>query len=297
MKALPLFALLLCSMASARWARVPFEGIRPASLGGAFLAVADDKNALWYNPAGLSRLGGMTFDLYDFILGADSLDSLGALKTGLLQRQTSTVVSTGTQFSRFSFSPTFFMQNFGVSLFYNFQNFSEIENLAVKEVDLYGVSDLGLIAGYSYPFTPNISAGVTLKALQRNGIDTTRGADELLTQLGVSSDTFLADVYGSTRSLSGKGWGIGASLGFLASMALTGGRSNQWRFGATLDNIGGTKFKKMGGSNPPTSIPMSLNFGTAAVYTLGRSTFTCALDFVDLAGGLPGLKSSHVGLE
>ncbi len=32
------------------------EGTRPVAMGGAFTAVADDANALWYNPAGLGRL-------------------------------------------------------------------------------------------------------------------------------------------------------------------------------------------------------------------------------------------------
>lgn len=54
---------LLASGSVSAWAqspslRLPYQitGSRPASLGGAFTAVADDQNALFYNPAGLARL-------------------------------------------------------------------------------------------------------------------------------------------------------------------------------------------------------------------------------------------------
>ena len=63
------------------------------------------------------------------------------------------------------------MQNFAASLFYNFESFSEIENLNLKQVDLYGVSDLGFIAGYAYAPIPEISIGLSLKMIQRSGID------------------------------------------------------------------------------------------------------------------------------
>jgi hypothetical protein len=32
------------------------QGIRPLGMGDAFVAVVDDRNALYYNPAGLARL-------------------------------------------------------------------------------------------------------------------------------------------------------------------------------------------------------------------------------------------------
>jgi hypothetical protein len=47
--------------------RIPHQmmSARPASLGGAFTAVADDQNALFFNPAGLSFLDETFFALAD----------------------------------------------------------------------------------------------------------------------------------------------------------------------------------------------------------------------------------------
>ena len=37
---------------------VLFRGVRPLGMGGAFLALSDDENALFYNPAGLNDVKG-----------------------------------------------------------------------------------------------------------------------------------------------------------------------------------------------------------------------------------------------
>ena len=46
----------LIGLSAGAWARPPEIAARPLGMGGAFLAVADDANALAWNPAGLPRL-------------------------------------------------------------------------------------------------------------------------------------------------------------------------------------------------------------------------------------------------
>jgi hypothetical protein len=36
-----------------------YRGVRPLGMGGAFTALADDENALYYNPAGLTAIDGL----------------------------------------------------------------------------------------------------------------------------------------------------------------------------------------------------------------------------------------------
>ena len=40
-----------------------YRGIRPLGMGGAFVAVSDDQNALLYNPAGFSYVSKQRFTL------------------------------------------------------------------------------------------------------------------------------------------------------------------------------------------------------------------------------------------
>jgi hypothetical protein len=57
-----LLATLATALAGTARAGVPgpeLPGTRPLGMGDAFLAVADDRNALYYNPAGLARLRGV----------------------------------------------------------------------------------------------------------------------------------------------------------------------------------------------------------------------------------------------
>ncbi len=58
--------------------RIFIEGIRPMGMGGAFTAVADDENALFYNPAGLARLEYWRFTFPKILVGTDikSYDNL-----------------------------------------------------------------------------------------------------------------------------------------------------------------------------------------------------------------------------
>ncbi|MEW6516991.1 MAG: OmpA family protein [candidate division FCPU426 bacterium] len=58
--------------------RIYVEGIRPLGMGGAFTAVADDENALFYNPAGLARLNYWRFTFPKLLFGTDirSFDNL-----------------------------------------------------------------------------------------------------------------------------------------------------------------------------------------------------------------------------
>jgi hypothetical protein len=46
----------LAPVASAKELKWTHYGLRPLAMGNAFVAVADDYNALFYNPAGLARL-------------------------------------------------------------------------------------------------------------------------------------------------------------------------------------------------------------------------------------------------
>ena len=56
-RSMTLIALMVvASFAQARELPKFFEGVRPLGMGGAFTAVADDENALFYNPAGLARV-------------------------------------------------------------------------------------------------------------------------------------------------------------------------------------------------------------------------------------------------
>ncbi|NBW80573.1 hypothetical protein EBR21_02355, partial [bacterium] len=85
--------------------RIPghIVGARPSALGGAFTAVADDQNALFYNPAGLAKLDSTFAALADNTLSVslgsggigalmDDFDKISASATGLAGNKDSSVL-------------------------------------------------------------------------------------------------------------------------------------------------------------------------------------------------------------
>ncbi|MDR1474621.1 MAG: conjugal transfer protein TraF [Endomicrobium sp.] len=56
--------------------RAFINGLRPMSMGGAFIAVADDENAFFYNPAGITETTGYSLQVLsmDAVLLTDTLD-------------------------------------------------------------------------------------------------------------------------------------------------------------------------------------------------------------------------------
>lgn len=69
------FAVLLFSQPTAANA-VFYDGIRPLGMGNAFTAVADDENAVFYNPAGLSLMSGFQLGVINpqIEIAEDSID-------------------------------------------------------------------------------------------------------------------------------------------------------------------------------------------------------------------------------
>ncbi|MFH0948093.1 MAG: hypothetical protein V1833_03745 [Elusimicrobiota bacterium] len=111
-------------------------GARPQGLGGAFTAVADDANALFYNPAGISNLkkSEFTSNYGRLFIGLDDDSAIGSSFIGYAH-------------------PTDKYGTAGIS-WYN--------------LSLYNLYDETSIAlSYAYPLDKYVSAGVTVKNLSK----------------------------------------------------------------------------------------------------------------------------------
>jgi len=289
--------LLGASSAMAKWIRVPYEGVRPAGMGNAYVALADDKNALWYNPAGLTQVQGVNFDLYDLVVGFDSLDTVNRLKGALLQGNSADALRADKQFARFGFFPTYTSRYFGAGIYYNLQSFLEIENFELPEVDLYGASDLAFISGFSVPLSDRVSVGASLRLIQRTGLDVTKGSNAFLEDLATTQTTFAGAVYDTLKGLSGKGWAVGATIGLQAVLPLKR-KGSRWQLGAAIEDLGQTSFRGMDGLGPPPPIRSAYNFGIAYIHAFSPvSQLTVAADGRNINEPVNPIKMFHLGGE
>ena len=71
-----LLAIMISVCNPAESNAILYEGIRPLGMGNAFTAVADDENAVFYNPAGLSYISSFTIGVLNPRIGVatDSID-------------------------------------------------------------------------------------------------------------------------------------------------------------------------------------------------------------------------------
>jgi len=71
-----LFVFLSVNCLSAKEYPSFFRGVRPLGMGGAFTAVSDDENALFYNPAGLSKISTVQIGVFNPLIevSEDSID-------------------------------------------------------------------------------------------------------------------------------------------------------------------------------------------------------------------------------
>jgi hypothetical protein len=197
-----LILLLSSSELFAELVRMPYAGVRPTGMGNAFLAISDDNNALWYNPAALARVKGLHFNLIDTAIGFDNEDTLGRMGNFVINNDVNNLMRPDQQFIKFNFRPTFITSNFGISFFNHLSSYTEFNNLTdlSANVDLYSFNDTGVNIGLAIPFGPYISFGLAARAMYRIGMDANFQVIDLLTLADVLSGAdFLSIIYSNLR--------------------------------------------------------------------------------------------------
>ncbi len=281
--------------------RTPYPGVRPTGMGNAFLAISDDNNALWYNPAGLARVKDYHVSIIDLSMAVDSFATLGRLGDALFGGNYNGLIEADKQFVRVGTRPTLGMPYFSMALFNQanaFLEMSDIDNLNAN-VDIYAFNDIGLALGFGVPLGPYVSVGATGRVFHRTGVDATLTALDLITQLGLpSTNDFMAAAFDHVVELAGAGLGIGIDLGVMASVPLPAGYP-RWTLAAVANDVGTTSFRPIGLESGPPSVPMTVHFGTALEYELGmrRGHLNLAFDFRNAFDSASLIKKTNLGIE
>lgn len=266
--ALPLVSTPVAYAQQEKWTHY---GVRPLAMGNAFVAVADDYNALFYNPAGLARLPEWTGELInpyfelsnstrDFLSDIQSLQGGSAGNTQdvlhLIEEQSGKVhhVAAG-------FTPHLVFRGFGLGIGADLSGTLLFHRYPTIDIDL-GPSIIVPIAFAFNMLEDRLSLGFTVKARIEGGIDKEFSIEDIEafskkeTEEG-ETDTESAKL---TDYVEG-GRGFGADFGLL----FTPIKPMEPTIGISITDIGGTTYKKMniGGEaagTPSTTLP-SVNTG------------------------------------
>lgn len=244
-------------------------GVRPLGMGNAYVAVADDYNALFYNPAGLARLKSWDGDLFNPTLEASS-----RLVTGVQEiidfassgeNSTSQVLDfieshLGENYhGAMQLTPHLIFRNFGFGIGLQM----DLDLIAHKDIAVGVKAGPTLIAPFSFAanfFENRLSVGGSLKLVARGGIDRDFDIQTI--------ESFQGAEGGTSPELSDfviGGFAPGVDFGML----FTPTQTLEPTLGLSVTDIGGTSFTPLdfGGTStgaPPIRLP-AVNTGISMV--------------------------------
>lgn len=225
-------------------------GLRPLAMGNAWVAVADDYNALFYNPAGLARIKSWDGEFFNPALEVSkkTLDIMKEVQSagGSLFADTSDALqflkdhAGETHHLAFYLTPHFIMPGFGFGIGLD-TGFSLVSHNTIN-IDIIG----GVTATIPFAVAKNfledrLSLGASLKMMLQTGVDHSFTLQDL---------TLLSEENG-LKDLLIAGRGVGFDAGFL----FTPIRPMEPTLGVSVMDIGGTHFVKMGSLNDQGQTP------------------------------------------
>lgn len=272
-----------------------YRGVRPLGMGGAFTAVADDENALFYNPAGLSKISTFSIAVINPLIEAsengyalyqdittEDLDDTGEA-ADLLRKY----VGEHEHF-RVALTPYagFNVAKVGVMVSGLAQGTfdAEIRNPAWPEAHLDIVADYGLLAGggIELPIT-GLSVGVALKYINRQSLS------EVYTATDIAASDFEQMIEDDLES----GAGVSADIGAMYKLSFIPIVDTQ--VALAVQNIPDM------GMGDALDIKSQVNFGLAVEKSLKIFSIIGAIDYLDIGSNvgedddIP--KRLHFGVE
>lgn len=283
--------LLFSGNISAKELPFIYKGARPLGMGGAFTAVSDDANALFYNPAGLadikeSRLSPIDLEIdlshkaYKFYKDAEDIDLDNEKEVGnFLHKNIGHY-----EHLAISYFPNYIAPNFAIGLIgsakYNFQ----ARDKQFPKLIVDAIKDLGVCTGYARSFLEDkLILGSNLKYLYRESNEHEYSVAEITT----------ADFKHRFNHDFKNGSGLLLDLGVIYKIKeyTPSDKNLGLQVGLSANNLIGNKLGNAEDLDPHVDIGMAARI----------EKVTVALDYVDLFGQLgedtDAGKRIHLGIE
>lgn len=239
-----MLASLIANHAFASELKWTHYGIRPLAMGNSFVAVADDYNALFYNPAGLARLKSWDFEVFNPRFGVSS-STLNTFKdfSKLFSSKSSTVDATidafetltgNAQWAHFGLTPHFIYPGWGLGIGLDFGGSMVVHRTISADVDA-GFSAIVPLAFATNMLEDRLSLGMSLKGVFRQGVEREFSLADITAFSNNSTDS-------SGKKLKDYvigGQGFGVDLGLLFTPTPEG----EPTLGLSVTDLGGTSLK------------------------------------------------------
>jgi hypothetical protein len=221
-------------------------GVRPQAMGNAYVAVADDYNSLFYNPAGLARLDTWHGELFNPKIGISST-SITTIKnfSDLVSSNNAGVDSTISSFETLSgkpqwinvgMTPHLVFPGFGLGLGLDIGGSILVHRTISADIDA-GATAIIPVAFAKNFFEDRLSLGMAVKGVFKEGVEREFSLADITAFSKKSSDSS-----GNTiKDYVVAGSGVGVDLGLLYTPITTG----EPTIGVSIADLGGTPYKAM----------------------------------------------------
>jgi len=282
-------------------------GLRPLAMGNAYVAVADDFNALFYNPAGLARLqswngellnpsfelaattGSFIDDAMDLTSGSAG-DNLAAIR--LMEEQSGKL-----QYLALGLTPHLVFPGFGFGI--GFQMGGSIIFHRYPSVEFAIGPQLIAPIAYARNFLENrLSIGVAVKGVVTGGIYHEFSIQDIEAFSNSEDEDELGEEQSSLSDFVTGGTGVGADVGLLFTPIET----MKPTLGISVTDLGGTSFDKFdvngeAAGTPPIRLP-SVNVGLSLTpMSAGGSYLRTSADVHAINQPVSFSKKLNFGLE
>lgn len=287
--------LLAGGLAQAQtYKRDNFRDIRWLGRGNTGIATIKDGTALFYNPAGVAQPDYYSFSVFNPAVAAnENFYSTGPQLATLLSSDdpltTKLAPLLGTPLGvSGSIFPHLAVPGFSGGFWDYFDVGLQYRNPVSPELYVDSRNDYGIILGSGFGYKNYVNFGFSFRYHRRKLVsESITGSRAVTLAQGATGADLLELVK------KGEGWGI--NLGVQSRMDI--GKASWFGLGATVEDIGNTKFKSSTG-NAPIPQAMQINFGSAGGLKTGFVDVTVLADYRqwNLADVHPS-KKIYIGFE
>lgn len=279
--------LLILISLTAKAASVPetHHSVRSAGMGGIYMSIVNNSEALFVNPAALGRTQGLNWQIMNVEAGVNGLDIYNNFRD--------IDTSDSSSFNEFFGKEIWFrlggraavtLPYFGVGIYTDNQTQLELHNPAFPQFDTTFLSDYGLVVGGAFPIGPASYGGLTVKRITRWG-----GQQDI--DLGVIAGGNPSDIADQFQN-KGNGYGIDAAVTTTLPAPLSPTVSLVWQ------DIGSTAFIKSDGTDAPPRIHDNLSLGLSTYLDLPGLDWTAGVEYRHITESEYQLgKKLHFGTE
>lgn len=262
--------------------------IRSLGMGGAYVSFVKDSDAVFYNPAALSNIGGFNWQLFNIGLGTnqDTFESIKELKDMTSTSQPSDYQrffgkNLGTHVEGMA---SFAIPHFGVGIYDTYLLNVQLNNPAYPQFDANLLNDVGVVVGASATLGPAMNLGIALKRINRWGGPQSIGVGTIVSgEASKIEDNF-----------KNKGTAYGADAG----LNLGGEGPLHPTLSVVWQDMGFTTFKQTDGLAAPPRIHDNLTVGAGTFVDLPGLDWTNSIEFRHLTESNEQIgKKVHLGTE